>query len=192
MTENIQITDLQLLAQYKQSKNQDDLALLYMRYKGLIFGVCYKYLCNTEAANDAMMDIYTELVPKCLKHDIENFAPWLHTLARNHCLMKLRKQKGKNNITLDESFMQNEALLHLDGEMENSKQKEATFNALENCLDKLDIAQKQSVTLFYLEDKCYQQIAAITGLEWNKVRSYIQNGRRNLKICLDKQQNAAK
>jgi RNA polymerase sigma factor (sigma-70 family) len=178
-----------LLAKYKQGQNQNDLANLYMRYKGLVYGVCYKYLNDSDAANDAIMDIYQELVPKCLKHDIENFAPWLHTLARNHCLMKMRK--SKNIVSFEEDFMQNDNLLHLDDEMEKVQQKEAQLNGLEKCLGLLEDAQKQSVILFYLEEKCYNEIAEITGLDWNKVRSFIQNGRRNLKICLEKQQNAA-
>jgi RNA polymerase sigma factor (sigma-70 family) len=162
------------------------LAELYLRYKGLVFGVCFKYLTNKDAAEDAVMDIYQELINKCLKYEIDNFAPWLHRLACNHCLMILRKQKTKNIVNVDDQFMQNNTNLHLDDDMDTLLEKENQLNSLQNCLSQLEEAQKQSVTLFYLQQKCYNEIAAITGLEWSKVRSYIQNGRRNIKICMEK------
>jgi RNA polymerase sigma factor (sigma-70 family) len=174
------ISDQELLLQYKEEKRQDILAQLYMRYKGLVFGVCNKYLQDTEASHDAVMDIYQELITKCLQYDISNFKSWLHTLSKNHSLLKLRKEKKV--VPFDAEIMQNEDLPHLPIEME----KEATFTKMEDCLNKLETAQKQSVTLFYLQNKCYKEISELTGLEWNKVRSYIQNGRRNLKICMEK------
>jgi RNA polymerase sigma factor (sigma-70 family) len=87
------ISDQELLLQYKDDKKQDTLAQLYMRYKGLVFGVYNKYLQDTEASKDAVMDIYQELITKCLQYDIANFKSWLHTVSKNHCLMKLRKEK---------------------------------------------------------------------------------------------------
>ncbi len=180
MITEYKISDQELLLQYKNDKKQDTLAQLYMRYKGLVFGVCNKYLQDVDASQDAVMDIYQELITKCLQYDISNFKSWLHTLSRNHCLMKLRKEK--KIVPFDAEIMQNEDLPHLDNEME----KEATFSKMEDCLNKLETVQKQSVTLFYLQSKCYKEISELTGLEWNKVRSYIQNGRRNLKICMEK------
>jgi RNA polymerase sigma-70 factor (ECF subfamily) len=43
--------------------------------------------------------------------------------------------------------------------------------------------------LFYLEQKCYKDIADLTGYDLNKVKSAIQNGKRNLKICMERKEN---
>jgi RNA polymerase sigma factor (sigma-70 family) len=173
--------DEQLVQQYRQSADQQVLAVLYQRYNGLVLGVCLKYLKDAEAAADAALDIYEELVSKVTRYEIDNFKGWLHTLTRNHCLMKLRSGKGKQTVELPEGLMQSEEMVHLNGVME----KEEHLTQLEQCIDKLSVEQRQVVQLFYLQEKCYNDITELTGLPWNIVRSHIQNGRRNLKICMD-------
>ena len=148
----------------------------------LVFGVCLKYLKDAEKSKDAVMDIYEELNTKLRVHEVDNFKGWVHVLARNYCLMKLRSPKNIKTTEFNPSFMQSEENVHLDTEQ---LEKEENFTKLEDCLGKLTNEQKQSVELFYLHNKCYNEIAEITGLEWNKVRSFIQNGRRNLKLCME-------
>lgn len=175
------LADQELVVRYKQMADQRLLAILYQRYTDLVFGVCLKYLKDPDAAADAGLDIYEELVHKVLKHEIENFKGWLHTLSRNHCLMKLRRYKNKHTVSLQDHLMQIEENVHLEDIMK----KEAHLDRLHGCIERLNPDQKKVVELFYLEDKCYNDIVALTGLEWNTVRSHIQNGRRNLKICIE-------
>jgi RNA polymerase sigma factor (sigma-70 family) len=174
-------TDSELVELYRKNGDLNMLALLYQRYMDLIYGVCLKYLKDTEAAKDAVINIYEELISKLRQHEVSNFKSWLYTLSRNHCLMQLRKEKGHATVEFPEHFMQNEEIQHLD----DVKQKEDQLNSMEKCLEQLPEAQKTCVTLFYLEGKCYNDITDQTGIEWNKVRSYIQNGRRNLKLCME-------
>lgn len=176
------LPDEELLQAFKNNHNQDALASLYLRYSTLVFGVCLKYFKDTETARDAVMNIYEELVTKAKKHEIQHFKSWLYTLAKNHCLMQLRRKNPIHHTNFDEGFMQNEAFPHQEDIME----KEATLSRLEDCIETLPELQKQSIVLFYTEKKCYNEIAATTGLAWDKVRSAIQNGRRNLKICMEK------
>ncbi len=178
-----QLTDEQLLHEYKQQKNQSLLAALYLRYAEMLYGVCMKYLKNQETAKDAVVDIYESLVKKLHVHEVSNFKSWLYVLAKNHCLMELRKHSNNTFASIDDfSFMQSDASLHL----EEALTKEKKLLTLENCINQLQKEQQRSIQLFYLERKCYQEIAGLTGLEWNKVRSLIQNGKRNLKICMEK------
>lgn len=160
----------------------DVLAILFQRYLDLLYGVCLKYLKEEEAAKDAVMQIFEELVLKLNKHAVDNFKSWLYTLAKNYCLMQLRTPKNLKTIEFNVDFMQSEEEAHLNGIM----QKEENFYKLEKCMQTLSAEQKMTVELFYLQNKCYKEIADETGIEWNKVRSYIQNGRRNLKICMEK------
>lgn len=158
----------------------------------LVFGVCMKYFKDSDRSKDAVMDIFEELVVKLKKHEVENFKGWLHVLSRNYCLMELRSNKNGRTTEFRPEFMQSNEDIHLNVEL---LEKEENFKRLERCLELLTIPQKQAVQLFYLEKKCYKEIADLTGLEWNMVRSYIQNGRRNLKNCMDKRTaaiNAAK
>jgi len=175
-------SDEELLTAYKNDKGQQALATLYHRYTALVFGVCLKYFKEPESAKDAVMDIYEELVVKVKKHEIHHFKSWLYRVATNHCLMQLRKKNTARVVEMDESFMQTDIFSHL----EDADAKETQLNQLEKCLEELPALQRQSIFLFYTEKKCYNEIAEKTGLEWNKIRSNIQNGRRNLKICMEK------
>ncbi|MFZ1527239.1 MAG: sigma-70 family RNA polymerase sigma factor [Ferruginibacter sp.] len=179
-------TDAELVQAYKDSGNMQPLSMLYQRYMELLYGVCLKYLEDADAAKDAVIDIFEQLVTKLHKHEVANFKAWVYQLAKNHCLMKLRSGKKFIKSQTDPELMQNAEILHLNGELE----KEDNFRMLEYCLGQLPEEQKKVVELFYLQEKCYNDIVSATGIEWNKVRSYIQNGRRNLKICMDKQLNA--
>jgi RNA polymerase sigma-70 factor (ECF subfamily) len=167
---------------YKGNNNQHFLAELYLRYTELIYGVCLKYLKDPESAKDAVMNIYQELIIKLQTNEVDNFKSWLYVVAKNHCLMQLRKEKKMVIVEFQSSVMQSEDFSHLDNVLE----KEQDFKRLEQCLDKLPEEQRQSIQLFYLQNKCYNEIVEQTGMEWNKIRSLIQNGRRNLKICMEK------
>ena len=179
--EKNQSTDAELVNLYRAAGDLNILSTLYQRYMDLIYGICLKYLKDPEASKDAVINIYEELVTKLKQHEVNNFKSWLYTLSRNHCLMQLRKEKGHATVEIPEQFMQTEEMLHLNSVI----QREDQLNSMEKCLEQLQAEQKTCVTLFYLQGKCYNDITEQTGIEWNKVRSNIQNGRRNLKLCME-------
>jgi RNA polymerase sigma-70 factor (ECF subfamily) len=176
-----QLTDADLLELYQQEQQQDVLAQLFLRYNDLIYGTCVKYLGDQEAAKDAVMNIYHELQAKLKNQKIENFKSWLYVVTKNHCLMQLRKNKKLPVTDFNGEVMQSEDFSHLEGVFE----KERQLDKLALCMQKLSEEQRHTVRLFYLENKCYHEITATTGFDWNKVRSLVQNGRRNLKICME-------
>ena len=180
-----QQTDKELVTAFKQHHDIKYLSLLYQRYMDLVFGVCLKYFKNAERSKDAVMDIFEELNTKLKLHEVDNFKGWLHVLTRNYCLMQLRSPRNLKTSEWNADFMQSAEVTHLPNE---ALEKEESFKYLEACIETLPADQKQSIELFYLQKKCYNEIAIITGFEWNKVRSFIQNGKRNLKLCLEEKQ----
>lgn len=179
------ITDEELLARFQKEEDQEALANLYLRYSDLIYGVCLKYLEDPEDAKDAVMNIYQELRTKLLKHEVQNFKSWLYVLAKNHCLMQLRSARKNITVNFDTHSVQSGDFSHLDSVME----QEESFRKLENCMKALSEEQGRTIKLFYYDNKCYNEIAQLTGWDWNKVRSLIQNGRRNLKNCMEENGN---
>ncbi|MFT3675315.1 MAG: sigma-70 family RNA polymerase sigma factor [Chitinophagaceae bacterium] len=174
-------SDNDLVASYQRSGDLSVLGELYSRYMDLVYGVCLKYLKDPELAKDAVMQLFEELVVKLKKHEVGNFRGWLHQVAKNHCLMYLRTPRNLKTVEFSTELVQNEETVHLNGVLE----REENLDRLSYCLETLAAEQQTTIRLFYLDSKSYNEIAAITGLEWNKVRSYIQNGRRNLKTCMD-------
>ena len=180
--QNPDSSDAELVKQFKQSGDLKLLAALYQRYMDLVYGVSLKYLKDPEMAKDAVMQIFEELVTKLRKHEVANFRGWLHVLTKNHCLMVLRSTKNFKTEEWTPGIMQSDENPHLNGILS----REENLGRLEDCVRNLPADQKMAVSLFYLEEKCYKDIVTATGLEWNTVRSLIQNGRRNLKICMEK------
>jgi RNA polymerase sigma-70 factor (ECF subfamily) len=174
--------DEELVHQYQSTGNLDVLANLYQRYMDLIYGVCLKYLSDKEDARDCVIQIFEELIIKLKKHEVSHFKGWIYQVAKNHCLMRLRKEKN-NPVTIDTEFVHLADFTH----QEDGIDRESNFTSMEYCLEQLGEQQRMAITLFYYQEKCYRDIAVETGIELNKVRSFIQNGRRNLKICMENQ-----
>ena len=171
-----------LVSEYRQSGNLETLGKLYGRYMHLVFGLCLKYLKNEEKSKDAVMQIFEQLITKLKIHEVSNFKSWLYTLARNYCLMEIRSSGKHEFVSMEDNFMEKDAFVHLDID----DMRENKLSIMEQCLEKLPSEQKETINLFYLEQKCYKDVAELTGYDLNKVKSYIQNGKRNLKICIEK------
>ncbi len=182
-----QLSDLELISLYNSEKNREAIGVLYERYTRLVFLVSMKYFKNVEKSKDAVMQIFEKLFSDLLKHEISNFKSWLHTVTRNHCLIILRSEQSKfkkeesykkDNI----SFMESDDFEHLT----DKKNKEKQLNLLENAVLDLKPEQKQCIDLFYLQEKSYDEVAKITGFTPKQVKSYIQNGKRNIKLKMTK------
>ena len=154
---------------------------LFSRYTSMVYGVCLKYLKDREDAKDAVMQVFEKLMQSLKAHEVENFKSWLYVTTRNHCLMHLRSRKGKYNEQISSQLVESDLVLHQVDEPEI----EQNLSKLEKCIEELAEDQKLCVKLFFLEEKCYKDVVGLTGFDLNKVKSYIQNGKRNLKICMD-------
>lgn len=175
------ISEQRLIKDYQSTGDQKKLGKLFTPYMELTYGVCLKYLKDKSAAQDAVMDIYEKISKKLKAHEIEAFRPWLYVVAKNHCFEKLRKQSRSMEKEMSAHDMYSTTVFHPD-----SIDKEAKLTQIEICMEKLNAEQKTCVEAFYYKSMSYEQIAETYKLKWNTVRSSIQNGRRNLKKCIDK------
>jgi RNA polymerase sigma-70 factor (ECF subfamily) len=158
----------------------DALGVLFERYSSMVFGVCMKYLSDPMESEDATMSVFEVLTVKLKTHEVGAFRGWLYVVTKNHCLQILRARRTTLTEDLDPSNVQSDEPLHLPESSETWKE-----NGLRTCLDELSQAQKQSIEHFYFESRSYEEIAAQMAVDREQVRSYIQNGRRNLRKCME-------
>ncbi|MBI3520496.1 MAG: sigma-70 family RNA polymerase sigma factor [Bacteroidetes bacterium] len=180
-------SDNELITEYKNSQNNVLVGVLYKRYAHLVLGLSLKYLKDEDEAKDAVMQIFEKLLSDLLKHNIDYFKSWLYTMSKNHCLMIIRSKQSRLKKEIDlqihaDSFMETETDLHLN----KTGEKEKQYTLLEKAINELNEDQKRCIELFYLKEKSYNEIVEITGYSMNEVKSFIQNGKRNLKIKLEK------
>lgn len=182
------IEDNELLQQFYADKNNEWLGILLQRYTLLLLGVCMKYLKNEEEAKDGVQQVFLKAITELHKYKVNYFKSWLYMVAKNHCLMKLR-DKGKQPAEI------NEQLLATPDDPVDKKDfvaKDIALNQMEMALQQLNAEQQQCVTLFYLQKKSYHEITEQTGYSLLQVKSNIQNGKRNLKIMLERLQQHEK
>ena len=175
--------DTELLELFSVTKDNEILGRLLQRYTYLLLGVCMKYLNNEDEAKDAVQQVFLKVIHELPRYKVEYFKSWIYTIARNHCLMQLRS-KNKMPSPLSENIVS----VTEDPNLEQIIQKDIQLNQLNFALDQLNDEQKLCVTLFYLKKQTYQQIAELSGFTLMQVKSFIQNGKRNLKIQLLKMQ----
>ena len=180
------ITDQELLGNFYASQDNKWLGILLERYTLLLLGVCMKYLKNEEEAKDSVQQIFLKAITELNKYRVEYFKSWVYMVAKNHCLMKLRDRQGKIPAELTEKLTAAaDTMTDTNALWENDK----TLDLMSQSLKELNPEQRQCVTLFYLDKKSYLEISEQTGYSLLQVKSYIQNGKRNLKILIEKKIN---
>jgi RNA polymerase sigma-70 factor (ECF subfamily) len=176
------IEDKQLLDKFYNEANNHWLGVLLQRYTLLLFGVCMKYLKNEEDAKDSVQQIFLKVISEVQKYKVDYFKSWLYMIARNHCLMKIRDRQGKIPVELTDKLLTTDEVSNKQELIE----KDITLAWIEEGLQELNEEQRLCLTLFYLEKKSYHEIADITGYTLLQVKSFIQNGKRNLKLIVEK------
>ncbi len=177
-----EFSDEELLDLFLKSDDLSHLGLLFERYMELVLGVCLKYLNDEALAEDAVMNIFEEVAEKVKKHEIAAFRGWLYVLSRNHCLMQLRKDKKHLNANIAPENMYSAEEMH---PLDEPSEEEVREQHLKECLETLSVQQKECVDMFYYQGYSYKEIAAMKTENVGKIRSHIQNGRRNLKNCIE-------
>jgi len=174
------LSNEELLHSFLQTREVSVFGELYRRYIPLVYGLCLKYLGEKENAHDAVMDIFENVLKKLPQYEVRNFNTWLYSVAKNHCLHVLRKENQAIFVKIEDAFVENEELFTLIDKPQTPEE----IAALSYCMMILPNEQQKSIQLFYMEEKSYADIVELTGYGLNKVKSYIQNGKRNLKNCI--------
>jgi RNA polymerase sigma-70 factor (ECF subfamily) len=180
------MSDADLLERFYREKDNEWLGILLQRYTLLLLGVCMKYLKDEDEARDAVQQVFLKVLQELSKYRVEFFKSWLYMVAKNHCLMRIREKQGKPTAELTDIHSRT-------AQEENDRaqllQNDQTLSVMEEALHELNPEQRQCVTLFYLQKKSYQEVSQATGYSMLQVKSYIQNGKRNLRLLIEKKLN---
>lgn len=184
------LADSEYVAAYRSTDDLAVLGELYERHMELVYAVCYNYLRDEDEAKDAVMHLFEQLINDLKKHDVQQFQAWLHSVARNYCLMLLRKNQSHPKVgtlaTVSENGETEAGGVMVDDSTSQALDLEEDLTRMEACLKTLPAEQQTCLTLFYLDQKSYADVATLTGYDLKQVKSYLQNGRRMLKLCMSK------
>ena len=178
--------ELKLIDRYKITGDPELVGQLYRGYMHLVYGLCLKYLKNRQDSQDAVMQIFENITESLKTHEVRNFKSWLYVISKNHCLMALRSKQHKiqtRSQDITAASVENTMILHHN---DDTSVLEEDLGKLEMCIEELQNEQKTCIQLFYLEKRSYKEIVEATAFDLKKVKSYLQNGKRNLKNCMEK------
>ena len=171
-----------MLQQFNTDQDNEWLGILLQRYTLLLLGVCMKYLKNEEEARDSVQQIFLKVIQELQKYKVDYFKSWLYMVAKNHCLMQIRERQGKQIVEITDRTQ----LINEEKDKKQLQEEDLTMELMAESLNELNLEQQQCVTLFYLQKMSYQEITEATGFTLLQVKSYIQNGKRNLKLLIEK------
>lgn len=177
------LSDLELVSKYKATSDKTYIGELYKRYLHLVLGMCVYYFKDKDVAKDITIEIFEKLFCELKKREIENFKNWLTFVVRNHCISELRKMQTQLNRDIEYQY---ELKQQMNNEQEVTINNTEQIENLEKALKELNPFQKKCIELFYFKNMSYHQIVELTGYSVNEVKSYIQNGKRNLKLIMIK------
>lgn len=177
------LTDQELLRLYRRDKNNEWLGVLFDRYLHLIFGVCMKYLRDEQEARDEAQQVCLQVLHALPRHRVTYFKSWLYQVAKNHCLMRLRRTGRERMLPLDTDS----GVADMEASsMEEKRDLETKYAHLGEAMKHLNEAQRRCLELFYLQKKTYQEVATELGYSLLEVKSHIQNGKRNLRLAMER------
>lgn len=178
-------TDEELLLNYRQSGNTTVFADLFKNHVNTVYGTCLFYLQDKDEAKDAVMNIFEKLLLDLKQNEIKNFKAWLSFVVRNHCISAIRKRNTvMKNVRSYYEHEYKETTYETEIKIE-SVSDERLLASMQDCLSQLKETQRTCIEMFYLKNLSYQQICELTGYEINAIKSYIQNGKRNLKLMIE-------
>jgi RNA polymerase sigma-70 factor, ECF subfamily len=176
-------TDLELVQQYKITRDRALLGALFERYSHLALGLSLRYLHNREDAEDAVMEVYEHLTTALVKHEVGNFKNWLYSVVANHCRMVLRRRKSAPaSVEASEELL--DAVLASAPAPDKDDESERQIETLTRALAQIGDGQRRCLELFYLQGLSYAEVGRRSGYTANEVKSHIQNGKRSLRILL--------
>ena len=171
-------SDENIILEYKVTKNKRILAPLFKKYNEKLFGVAFYYLHERESAMDAVMEAYEVVFKTIDTKDITYYKGWLMSICKNICLKKIRDEKKFSELK-DNS----------DISVENEDEAVYSNETIEKILEfipRLKENQRVCIEDFYLKGKSYDDISTSYEMTFKEVKSYIQNGKRNLKVMFEK------
>ncbi|MCU0402924.1 MAG: sigma-70 family RNA polymerase sigma factor [Chitinophagaceae bacterium] len=184
-----QLSDKEILDRYRQSNDRELLGILLQRYTILLLGVCLKYLKNEEEAKDAVQQVFSKVISEIDKYPVDHFKSWIYTIARNHCFMQLRNKVHPLSDESLENHLSASVFEHPLQEKQMLEDKESLLDLLEGAIKEIQPNQQQCISLFYIQKKSYRQISDETGFSLMQIKSFIQNGKRNLRLLITKKWN---
>jgi len=153
--------------------------LLLARFKDKVFRLAFSMMRNETQAEDVAQDVFVKIW-KALPgyHGSASLSTWIYTITRNTCLTELKKRATRPTVSLHAPEM--EAAADSLPSLQSADPEAGTEMDVEALLAELPEKYRQVITLFYLEQKAYEEVAAMLGLPLGTVKTLLFRAKKAL------------
>ncbi len=168
--------DADVHARLHAKQYREALSLLLPRYRDKVFRLCFSMLRDRALAEDVTQEIFLKVWRALPGYGAQaSLSTWIYAISRNTCLSELRRRKPTVSIDQDEESYDSEVAA-----LSAPEQDDSATVSVSQVLDQLPERYRQAVTLFYMEDKSYEQTAQSLGLPLGTVKALLHRARKRL------------
>ncbi|MCB0637390.1 MAG: RNA polymerase sigma factor, partial [Lewinella sp.] len=179
------LSDEELLAAARGRRRERFCDEIFRRYHVEVYGLCLYLLREASLSQDLTLQIFAKAFTELSGAEVSQLRPWLLALTRNTCLNHLKQAKKRQQARQDWQARTGEQnMLYAENralETFSLLQEPGDDDRLHALLATLPAEQRRCLELFYWEGLSYREIAARTGFAEKQVKSYLQNGKRQLR-----------
>lgn len=160
---------------------------LYDRYKDYVYRVAFSALRNREEAEDAVQEIFLDLLKALPDYDVQGparFETWLYRVALNRSRMRMRRktlpsaewedmEEGLERLPMPDSVRPERVVIDRE-----------SATALWRAVDQLPETHRQPVLMRYRDGLAYDEIASVLGVRLGTVKSRLYNAHKKLQALL--------
>jgi RNA polymerase sigma-70 factor (ECF subfamily) len=153
--------------------------LLVDRFQNKVFRLAISMVRDEALAQDLAQDILLK-VWKALPgyHGAASLSTWIYTISRNTCLTELKRRSARPTVSLSEPAVENS--LGSIPTLQTSDPEAGVEMDVEVMLGRLPEKYRQVITLFYLEQKSYEEVGALLGIPLGTVKTFLYRAKKEL------------
>ena len=171
--------DKDILRLLEARQYSEAFAPLLERFKDKVFRLACSILHNETHAEDATQDVFVKIW-KALPtyHGGASLSTWIYAITRNTCLTELKRRDRHPAVSLQEPAM--EAASAWIPALQSADPEPGLEMDVETLLAKLPENYRRVITLFYLEQKAYEEAARMLGIPLGTVKTLLFRAKKEL------------
>lgn len=160
---------------------------LVQRHHARIYGLAYRMLGNPDDASDATQEAFLEAYKSIQSFQFQSkFLTWMYRVGINVCQQyKRRSESRQRALTSYTKDIQERDTQYTDEYPDRVLLKTERDQLIQQAIDQLPSKQRMVITLFYMQQMKYREIAELLDCSEGTVASRLNTAVRNLKSKLE-------
>ena len=171
-----------LLASF-QAGNMAAFSQLYDLHINILFNYGLKLTIDKELLKDCIHDIFVKLYTK--KDElgtIDNLRSYLFISLKNKLCDELRRRMYMSDTAVEEVSISTPT--DVEDDYMEEEQRKNEFSLVRRLLDQLSPRQREALTLYYIEERKYEDICDIMDMNYQSVRNLMHRGLTKLRALV--------